>query len=157
MGVFKASDILEFAIRIEENGARFYRYAGVFMNNPEAKSLFERLASEEDKHKELFSRLFRDIEKEPLPESHTDEYGEYLRNYIDNNIIFNGAAIETEVKKVNDALSAINFAIRRELDSIAYYQEIKSLTPISSHATVEEIIAEERRHFMFLTQAKKKF
>lgn len=156
MVVFQASDILEFAMRIEENGASFYRYAVVFMSNPEAKSLFERLAREEDKHKEHFASLFRDVEKEPLSESYAGEYGEYLRNYVDNNIIFNGTAMEAEMKQIKDKLGAIDFAIRRELDSIAYYQEIKLLVPANKHGVIDAIITEEQRHFMLLSEVKAK-
>lgn len=154
MEIFKASDVLEFAMRIEENGARFYRYAVIFMSNPTAKALFERMALEEDKHRDYFSRLFASVEKEPLPEKYAGEYGEYLRNYVDNNIIFNGAAMEEEIKKIKDAASAIDFAMRRELDSVAYYQEVKLITAETSHQAIDAIIAEERRHFLALAKVK---
>ena len=155
MGTFSASDILEFAMRIEENGARFYRYAVTFMKNTQTKELFEKFAGEEDKHKMLFTQMFRSVEKAALPEKYAGEYAEYLQNYVDNNIVFNGAAIDAEVKGIKDASGAIDFAMKRELDSIAYYQEIKLIVAPSSHPIIDEIIAEERKHFMVLLGIKK--
>ena len=48
------------------------------------------------------------------------------------------------------------FAIRREIDSINYYNEIKSFVPEEQRNLVEEIIEEERRHFLKLSEFKKK-
>ena len=40
MKVFEASDIVEVAIRIEENGINFYRFAEQIAKQEEAKKLF---------------------------------------------------------------------------------------------------------------------
>ena len=40
MGVFAASDIVEVAIRIEENGVNFYKFAEQITKQQEAKELF---------------------------------------------------------------------------------------------------------------------
>jgi rubrerythrin len=157
MNVFSASDIVEFAVRIEENGANFYKYAVQLLKDEEAKGIFSRLADEELNHKRTFEKIFAVIEKETPPESYTGEYAAYLHNYVDNNIIFNKAKIDTEVAAVKDTVSALDFAIRRELDSIAYYNEIKGIVPAAHHGPVDLIITEERKHFMILTGLKTKF
>ena len=51
----------------------------------------------------------------------------------------------------------MDFAIKRELDSILYYHEIKRLVPVAQHAAIEQIIEEERKHFSALTEMKKRF
>ena len=51
MGVFAASDIVEVAIRIEENGVNFYKFAEQITKQQEAKELFAHLAQEAIKHK----------------------------------------------------------------------------------------------------------
>ena len=51
---------------------------------------------------------------------------------------------------------ADDFAIRRELDSILYYHEIKKLVPAAQHGTIEQIIDEERKHYSILSAMKKK-
>ncbi len=156
MSTFSASDIVEFAVRIEENGANFYRYAVQLIKDEDGKNIFTKLADEELKHKRTFEKIFAEIEKATPPESYTGEYAAYLHNYVDNNIIFKKEALEAEASKVKDTVSAINFAIQRELDSISYYNEIKVIVPASQHAPVDAIIAEERKHFMILTNLKQK-
>ena len=46
MNLFTASEVVEFAERIHENGANFYRYAIQLVQNQEAKDLFAELAEE---------------------------------------------------------------------------------------------------------------
>ena len=47
MQVFEASDIVEVAIRIEENGVNFYKFAEQIAKQEEAKKLFAHLAQAE--------------------------------------------------------------------------------------------------------------
>ncbi len=154
---FEASDIFEIAMRIEENGSNFYRYAVQIADNQEAKALFELLAGEEDTHKEIFKKLLSGIERSDPPESYPGEYGAYLREYADNNLIFTKEVMDRELAGIKDAPSAIEFAIRRELDSILYYQEIKGFIAKSQHEEIDMIINEERKHFKILSEQKKKY
>ena len=58
MAIFKSDDVVEFAIRIEENGEKFYRNAEHATTNDAARALFKRLADEEVDHKETFRKMF---------------------------------------------------------------------------------------------------
>lgn len=155
MSVFSASDIIEFAVRIEENGENFYRYAVQLAKDQETKDLFTRLANDEAGHQKIFRKIFSQIEKLPPPEQYDGEYDAYLRNYVDNSIIFKKEVLDAELTRVKDQTSALDFAMRRELDSILYYHEIKRLVPSSEHDTVERVINEERRHYDRLCTIKK--
>ncbi len=157
MQVFKASDIVEIAVRIEENGVNFYRFAEQLAKQEEAKKLFASLAEAEVAHKRTFEGIFAKMDKSTPPESYQGEYAAYLRAYVDNNIIFTKEVMDKELAKVKDTIAAFDFAIKRELDSILYYHEIKRLVSESQHATIEEIIEEERKHFSLLTDMKKRF
>jgi rubrerythrin len=157
MSVFKGSDIVEFAVRIEENGANFYRFAIQLAKDEETKKIFENLADAELHHKRIFEKIFAGMEKYNPPESYDGEYAAYLHNYVDNNIIFKKEVMENELAKVKDVPGAIDFAIRRELDSILYYHEIKPFVPASEHAVIEEIIEEERRHFKGLSNLRSRY
>lgn len=157
MQVFAASDIVEIAIRIEENGTNFYKFAEQITKQEEAKKLFADLATAEIAHKKTFEGIFAKMEKYSPPESYDGEYSAYLRNYVDSNIIFTKEAMDKELAKVKDTISALDFAIRRELDSILYYHEIKRLVSTSQHAAIDQIIDEERKHFSLLTEVKKRY
>ena len=157
MQVFQASDIVEIAVRIEENGVNFYRFAEQLAKQEEAKKLFSSLAEAEIAHKKTFEGIFAKMDKLTPPESYDGEYAVYLRAYVDNNIIFTKEVMDKELAKVKDTIAAIDFAIKRELDSILYYHEIKRLVPAAQHAAIEQIIEEERKHFYILTEMKKRF
>jgi len=155
--VFEASDIFEIAMRIEENGGNFYRYAVQVAKEEEAKEMFNWLAGEEDKHKILFKDMLSTIKTQALPESYPGEYGAYLHDYADNNLIFKKEVMDAEMARITDTLSAIDFAIRRELDSILYYHEIKGFIARDQHESIDKIINEERKHFKTLSEMKKKY
>ena len=152
MGVqFSASDIVEIAVRIEENGCNFYRFATQLAKDEETKGVFQRLADDEGKHGKIFQKMLSNVDTLPLPEGYPDEYGAYLRNYVDSKIIFTQEAMEKELARIQDVASALDFAIRREMDSILYYQEIKAFVSKDQHGIIDEIIAEERGHFEILS------
>ncbi|MCX7981530.1 MAG: ferritin family protein [Syntrophales bacterium] len=154
MSTFKATDIMEFAMRIEENGENFYRFAVQLARDEEVKRLFQELAQAEANHRKLFERIFASLEKERLPETYDGEYAAYLHNYVDGNIIFKKDMLENELGKIKDVKEALDFAIRRELDSILYYQEIKCFVPVKDHPTVDQVIEEERGHFKSLSNLR---
>ena len=156
MGVFTASDIVEVAIRIEENGVNFYKFAEQIAKKEDEKKLFAQLAQAEVAHKKTFEKLFAGMEKSNPPESYEGEFGAYLRSYVDNNLIFTKEIMDQQLAKVTDTVSALDFAIQRELDSILYYHEIKKLVPAAQYDAIDQIIAEERRHFSNLTDMKKR-
>jgi rubrerythrin len=156
MSTFTASDIVEFAIRIEENGAHFYRFAVQIAKDEDTKNLFEKLADAELHHKKTFERILAAMDKTAPPEGYAGEYAAYLHNYVDNAIIFKKEVLDQGLTKVKDSLSALDFALQREMDSILYYHEIKGLVPAHEHGTIDKIIEEERRHVDMLSAMKKK-
>ena len=100
MSVFAASDIVEVAIRIEENGVNFYKFAEQIAKKEDEKKLFAGLAQAEVAHKKTFEKIFAGMEKSNPPESYEGEFGAYLRSYVDNNLIF--------TKDIMDKLSGLS-------------------------------------------------
>ncbi|HOL22658.1 MAG TPA: ferritin family protein [bacterium] len=151
---FDVSEILQFAIRIEENGEKFYRGVAEKTSDKELKDLFVFLADEEVGHKKIFTEMVGKITKYEPPETYTGEYFQYLKSYADN-IIF-PPEIEKELDSKAGVIKAIDFAIRRELDSIMYYLETKNLVPATQHQIMDRILEEERSHFIRLSGMKEK-
>lgn len=154
MAVFEASDIVEAAVRIEENGANFYRFAVQLAGSEETKALFLHLADEEEKHQQTFAEILAGMERNAPPEGYDGEYAAYLHNYVDNNLVFKAEDMAGALAGIRDEASALDFAIRRELDSIAYYREIREFLPADRRAAIDRIIAEEKAHFKRLSQMK---
>jgi len=156
MKIFDAKEIFKFAIRIEENGMKFYRYAAVITDDDEIRKTFNFLASEEARHKEIFEGLLSEVTKDTAFETYPDEYFNYLKTYVDN-VIFTDKQFEEAMSDIKDTLSAIDFAIKRELDSILYYHEIKRFVPEKQHNLLDEIIEEERKHYTKLIDIKENY
>ena len=155
MNAFTASEIIAFAARIHENGAHFYKYAIQLVQNSEAKDLFFELADEEMKHKEKLDKIFAGMEQYIPQESYQGEYARYLRNYIDNNVAFTKNAIDSDLAAVRGRL--LGHRLRRPGGS-----SIRSSTTKASSAScpnratraIDDLIAEERRHYVQLTNLR---
>lgn len=151
MTVFNAGDVLQFAIRIEENGEKFYRDAEKAAKDEVAKQLFKRLANEEVAHKAFFQKMY---EQSDCPvgefEDEAGEYMSYLRTFIDGRAVFEPSAVAGgDVKAILDA------AIQRELNSVLYYEGLKESVSDDTLKLIDDVIAEERRHFAMLSDLKR--
>jgi len=155
MKLFESNEIFLFAMRIEENGEAFYRKAARMAQEKALKDTFTYLANEEIEHRKTFERMLSKLEKVKIDESYPGEYLAYLRDYLDGKVIFDQKATDQESVAVTDTLSAIDFAIQRELNSILYYQEVKKFVTKNQQESIENIIEEERKHFAQLTDLKK--
>ena len=152
--LFTASDVLQFAVRLEDDGGRFYREAAERTKKSEVKKLFNSLASDEADHKKTFEGL---LSKETVIEPREDypgEYMSYLHDYIDGKI-FVPLDDKSAKSESGNVTKALEFAIQREMESIHYYQELKAFVAVDDHKTLDEIIDVERKHFMQLSKAKK--
>ena len=158
MSIFlQASDVFQFAVSVEEDGELFYHKAAMIAEDRETGKLFNRLADEEVRHKRIFQDMLAKIEEYRPTESYSGEYMAYLRDYIDNKVIFTKEAKDGQLRNVHDTLSALDFAIQRELDSILYYQESKQFVAPKHHGQIDKIIEEERKHFAILSELKKNY
>jgi len=154
--MYSIDEIFQFAIRIEENGNKYYTSLIDKFKDHEVKQLFQFLASEEERHKHFFEKALESIKKYEPKESFTDEYFKYLKAFADN-IVFIKDDITEEIKKIKDIVSALEFAKQRELDTIHYFLELKSLVQEKDFEYIDKIIAEEREHFLKLDYFKQKY
>jgi rubrerythrin len=152
--MFDASEIFQLAIRIEENGEKFYTRMSEKFADSELKKLFTYLAQEEVGHQKVYQEILSSFESYEPHESYPGEYFSYLRSYADN-IIFSQKEFDKRINEIETPLAAIEFAIGAELNSILYYQEVKKMVSDKSHQKIESIIDEERKHFVQLSEIKK--
>ena len=155
MSSYQGSDIFQFAIRMEENGEKFYNYAASIAKDPNIFGIFTKLASEEIKHRKLFADMFSRIDTIMPKESYPGEYMAYLQSSIDGKVFSTTAT--KEMVEIKDVIAALDFAIGRELDSVLYYSEMKKYVTASAQDLLEQVIEEERKHVVILTNIKKTF
>lgn len=153
MSSYQGSDIFQFAIRMEENGEKFYNYAASIAKDPKVYGIFTKLASEEIKHRKLFADMFSKIDTIMPKESYPGEYMTYLQSSIDGKVFSTTAT--KELAEIKDVIAALDFAIGRELDSVLYYSEMKKYVTSSAQGLLEQVIEEERSHVVILSEIKK--
>jgi rubrerythrin len=154
MKVFNAYDVLQFAVRIEENGETFYRETASMIQDNDVKNLFTRLAEDEISHKKTFEGMLAELADYRPPETYNGEYLSYLKNYIDGKTIFKDHPKIPDLAKMRDREAALDFAIQKEADSILYYEEVKKFAGDKYAGIIDRIIGEERKHFVTLAAAK---
>lgn len=156
MGIFfSASEIIQFALRIEENGAAFYELMAKKVRTKEIKDMFSFLAEEERNHWQTFNDMLSKVEKYTPPESYPGEYFEYLKAFADEYIFTKEKTGQMLARQIKSAKEALKFAIDIEIASILYYIEAKNLVPKKQREIIDRIIEEERKHYLKLIKIKK--
>lgn len=154
MSIFNAKEIFEFAIKIEENGEKFYKKMADKFDDEEVKKLFINLASAELEHKKIFQNMTSVLGDFKPPEEYKEDFYSYMDAYT-SNLIFSFDDFEKEISKIEDLESAFSYAIDIEMNSILYYQEIKNLVTQDQHGIIDKITDEERKHFVTLSERRK--
>ena len=148
--VFNADEIFEMAIRIENNAADFYRKAASQQSDTENQKFLERLAGMEVQHRKIFTEMrttLTEKEKDPKVFDPYDEISQYLAAMVDT---MGGEGSPS----VADSLTGDESL---EKDTILFYLGIKDMIPVQSgQDRIDEIIREERRHVIQLTNVLKK-
>lgn len=157
---FSGREILEMAIRIEENGLKYYNEAGRAAKSPELKELFEVLAGEEEQHIVTFTDLKKLTDDEAWREGidpYIQEGAQYLKAIADTEVFENpdrGAELARDVTNEKDA---IRTAIDMEKDSLLFYYELQRMISEKDRDVLEKLIEQEKDHVRKLTELEKKF
>ena len=158
---FNANEMLDLAIRIEENGGRFYRKAAQLQSDPENQALLDQLATMEAHHKLTFETMKKSLSEagrtatvfDPLEES-----GQYLAAMADAHGGEGSPAIADTLTGKESMVQIIDIAIGLEKESILFYLGLKDMVaPKYGQEKLDQIIREEQRHIVQLNAFRKKF
>ncbi len=160
---YNANEIFEMAIRIEENGAAFYREAAKLQKDPSDKDFLETLADMEDRHKAQFQEMRKqitDLEKQQTVFDPEEELSLYLKAMADAH----GGEGNPDILDLFDGRESMEetilLAIDLEKESILFYLGIKDMVPPKfGKEKINAIIQEEQKHVaqlsVFLKKVKK--
>jgi rubrerythrin len=151
---FNAIEILEMAGEIERNGARFYRKAAEFFEDPQTKKLLMDLAEMEDQHEKVFAAMQQDFEKEqaaPVVIDPDNLSAPYLHAMAEGRV-FDVRSDPVAMLSEHDSLQDIlKIAINLEKESIVFYVGIKEMVPETlGKDKIDDIIREEMMHVALL-------
>ena len=158
--VFNADEIFEMAIRIENNGAAFYRKAASLQSDIKNQKFLESLANMEDQHQKIFTEMRTNVsekEKDPKVFDPYDEVSQYLAAMADT-MGGEGSPSAADSLIGDETLEEIlRTAVGLEKDAILFYLGIKDLIPSKSgQDRIDEIIRQERRHVAQLSNLLEK-
>jgi len=157
---FNANEIFEIAIRIEENGAQFYRRAAEFQTDEENRQALEKLAAMEDTHKATFEKMRQDLsaaEKKTTVFDPNNESSQYLAAMADAHGGEGSPAAADKLTGKESISEIIDIALDLEKESILFYLGLKDLVPPQyGQDKLDKIIGEERRHIVQLNALRKR-
>lgn len=156
---FNADEMFEVAIRIEKNGARFYRKAAGFQSDPKNREMLEKLAAMEDHHKLTFEKMrerLSQADKTATVFDPENEASQYLAAMADAHGGEGSPAAADSLTGKESIAQIVDIAIGLEKESILFYIGLKDMIPPQyGQEQLEHIIKEERSHIVQLSVLRK--
>jgi rubrerythrin len=154
---FNADEVLEVAVRIEENGAKFYRKAADIQSEAENRAFLEKLASMEDEHGLTFIEMRQQLTEEEREGQVFDPNGEislYLNALADTHGGEGTPSVADSLTGQETFQEILKIAIDLEKNSILHYLGLRDMVPPRlGKDKVDAIISEERKHIAQLATA----
>jgi len=143
---YSGQDIIEIAIKIEENGNEFYTNAAEMVTGTsDTKSLFLDLAEKEVMHIAIFQKMASKFDSESFDFTGEDS-SDYVSHLAESHIFGKPDSGKALVKKVKTPKEALEIAYKFENDSVAFYTELAKHARSNSKRLVQQVIDEEKEH-----------
>lgn len=142
--MFSIHEILGMAIRIEENGERFYRQARENISDESLASVLHCLAEEELRHQNIFKQLQDDSQRQEEPHWAQDIGGSMLQNVVGEQTF---SLKEWDASRFTSEQKILEAAIEFESDTILFMEMLRDFVEDDDTVNqLNELIAEELRH-----------
>jgi rubrerythrin len=148
---FAPSEVLSMAVELERKGIAFYEHLKSRATREDGKRMFQFLADEERQHLETFTRLLEETGETVVDVN--GEVSQYLGSIVETGVLSRVLKEEVSVEKMGFS-EALGLGIQVEKESILFYQGFLPFVPREKQGWVEEVIAEEKRHFLRLVKLK---
>jgi rubrerythrin len=117
----KAIGALKMAIRVEQNGYRFYRRAAEETDDPKGKQLFNSLAEDEEAHESILKSRLKALERDGEWKDVGAEEWPGESPFTGEDPIFSRERIEKGVEDYTSELSALRMAYLIEKNAFEFY------------------------------------
>ncbi len=154
---FSGKEVVQMAIRIEENGLKFYTDASRATKVPRLKELFMALAEEEAKHISVFSDIGKSVPEDAVAEGfdpYITEASLYLKAMADQEVFTHADEGKKLAEQIFDERAALDLAIDMEKDSLLFYYEMMKMIREKDAFVIEELIGQEKEHLKKLSRLK---
>ena len=148
MGLVTAVEILELAVKLERNGAAYYRRAADLTPDSCARAFLRDLAAMEDRHVDSFQTMLRRVPPTVLPDPGAEEF---LKTVAERRVFAIDVDPSEGLTGRESVPEILRQAIQLEKDSVVFYVAIGLVTPDPDDKDVlQEILQEELGHITLL-------
>ena len=142
--MFTAEEILDMAIRLEENAETVYRQAMDKVSDPEFIEMLEWIRREEIKHAAWFEDLKANLGKRPENPISEEMHKEMFEEMIGEQSF---SLREVDFEEINSPDELIKVFIEFEKDTVLFYEMLQPFIQEEEALNqLTKIIAEENRH-----------
>ncbi|ROR01532.1 ferritin family protein [Desulfosoma caldarium] len=147
--MFSAEEVLKMAVRIEENGEKYYRRAMKLQKNPSLRDILRDLAEDESRHAQWFNEMRGRLSAEEGEDRWVREVtGDLLQSMIGDQTF---SLKEVDPAQLDSLEKILETALEFEKDSILFYDMLTGFMDEGESArALQEIIAEEKLHVEIL-------
>ena len=146
---FKAAEAYEIALRIEQNGARFYKRAAASVPAGALRDVLAGLGAMEDDHEVRFRAMLDHIPDEsatPVFEP-DDQTALYLGALADGNVFGADEDFEAVFREGASPASILEVALAREKDAVVFFSALReSAVAARDQEAIGAIVREEVGH-----------
>lgn len=144
-GAFRAAEMVEIAVQLEQNGQAFYQEAANRAEDPETKRLLEFLTQEERRHEVAFRQMLPE-EKEHRPaEQYPGEKSAYIQALLEERLLPT-EEIVAKVVTLGSEAAVLDFALGFEKDTVLFYYEMRHMMGQAQKPIMDDILAQEKLH-----------
>jgi rubrerythrin len=142
--IFLLEDLLNVLIELETLGNTHYTRMVGLTNNHELKKLFEKLAFEENNHKEIYHRYLTE-RINLISTTATPEYKAYMDSLLKSNL-----SLLKSSSNFEDFEQGYAIAISLEKETILFLSEIREIISTEYFKDIEYLLTQERQHLSYL-------
>jgi len=140
------ADVIDLAVQTEIRGERFYREAMAKSDRSDARSLFEYLAQEETRHKQVFEGLSPSIVITALDPTTWDEAVQYIQATVDSAFFSRSDAPIRLIPQSASVEDMVRMAMNFEKQTLLYFYTLRDLVQPANRPLIDTIVDEEKSH-----------
>jgi len=142
MKKFDGKSYLNIFVTMEEQATKHYAELAENAPDDKAKALFERMAKEEEKHKDMYQKLLKK-HGDSMEAEFDDEEAEYAELLIKTAVTEKHE--DDKKKKYGDAL---RMAEQMERDTVLFVTQMREMYPDVAKKEMKAVLREEKKHLM---------
>jgi rubrerythrin len=151
MAILTGDEVVEIAIRLEEDGEAFYNAAAEKATTRGVKALFEELATQEQFHRRAFQQMGRGTVEVALSPEEWDEFQAYTDALLQQSLFAPPEGALSQAAEAHDEQTALKAALDFEKETLLFFHELRGAVRGAGLQTLSRVIQEERQHIQRLS------